>query len=209
MPDRRRKRETFSGRALAIAALLAIWAAAPLRAQAGVFLSEQEALREVFPEAALVVPRSWSPTPVQRATMRKELERDLAEAAFPIILAYDASHRFLGYALVTEERGKYRPITFLVGVTPAGRVKDTAVMIYREDRGGEVRSRRFLRQYRGKTVRDPIRTNRDIINISGATISVRSMNAGVRKALLVVRTAYGGGPPRAAATDLQPLGSLR
>jgi hypothetical protein len=141
--------------------------------------------------------------------MQEGLQRELLETEFPILLVYDASRRFVGYALVTEERGKYRPITFLVGITPDLRVKDTAVMVYRESRGGEVRSRRFLRQYRGKSIHDPIRTNRDIINISGATISVHSINAGVRKVLMVVQTAYGSQPPRMAATDLKPLSSLQ
>jgi hypothetical protein len=191
-----------------LAALPLLAAAAPLRAQAGVFLSERAALHEVFPEATSVAVDSFRPTAQQRAAMDAGLGRKLAEAAYPVVLVYDASRRFLGYALVTEERGKYRPITFLVGVTPELRVKDTAVMVYREDRGGEVRSRRFLRQYRGKSLHDPIRTDRDIVNISGATISVRSINAGVRKALMVVRTACGPQPPHVAPADLKPLDSL-
>jgi hypothetical protein len=195
-------------RAPLLVALLGLAAAAPLRAQAGVLLSEREALHEVFPEAAGVAETDFRPSPQERAAMAAGLKREVPDAAFPILLVYDASHRFVGYALVTEERGKYRPITFLVGITPELKVKDTAVMVYRESRGGEVRSHRFLRQYRRKTSRDPIRTNRDIVNISGATISVHSMNAGVRKALMVVQTAYGAQPPRVAASSLKPLSSL-
>jgi transcriptional regulator of nitric oxide reductase len=196
-------------RATLLSAFLWLAATAPLHAQAGVLMSEREALHEVFPGAASVAETEFRPSPTQRSTMQAGLNRTLHEAAFPVLLVYDAANRFMGYALVTDERGKYRPITFLVGITPDLRVKDTAVMIYRESRGGEVRSRRFLRQYRGKTIRDPIRTNRDIINVSGATISVHSMNAGVRKALMVVQTAYPGQPPRMAATDLKPLSSLQ
>jgi hypothetical protein len=195
-------------RCLAAAGALLLCAAAPLRAQAGVLMSEEEALREVFPSAALVVERSWTPAAAERAAMEKGLGRRLVEPDYPIVLVYDGARRFLGYALVTEERGKYRPITFLVGITPERRVKDTAVMVYRESRGGEVRSRRFLGQYRGKSLRDPIRTNRDIVNISGATISVHSMNAGVRKALMVVQTAFPTRAPTLAAAELKPVASL-
>ncbi|HET7321441.1 MAG TPA: FMN-binding protein [Longimicrobiaceae bacterium] len=189
--------------------LFLLLSAVPLRAQAGVFLSEREAVKEVFPDAASVAQESFRPTTQERSAMEAGLQRELTESAYPVLLIYDASRRFLGYAMVTEERGKYRPITFLVGITPQMRVKDTAVMVYRESRGGQVRSPRFLNQYRGKTLDDPIRTNRDIINISGATISVHSMNAGVRKALMVVQTVYGTSPPRLAAAELKPLGSLR
>lgn len=181
----------------------------PLSAQAGVLMTEQEALQEVFPEAAFVREQSWTPSARERSAMEERLGRALAEREYPVVLVYDTARRLLGYSLVTEERGKYQPITFLVGITADLRVRDTAVMVYRESRGGEVRSNRFLRQYRGKTLRDPIRTSRDIVNISGATISVYSMNAGVKKALAVVETAFGRETPRVAASDLRPIGSLR
>ena len=101
----------------------------------------------------------------------------------------------LGYSVVTEERGKYRPITMLVGVDTSGRVAGVQILAYRESRGGEVAREYFLRQYRGKAVGDPIRLNRDIINISGATISVQSVNAGVRKVLALLAWVNRSSPP--------------
>ena len=50
----------------------------------------------------------------------------------------------------------------------------------------EPRWKRFLRQYEGKTLADPIRLNRDIQGVTGATVSSRSMNATVRKALALI-----------------------
>ncbi|PIQ82443.1 MAG: FMN-binding protein, partial [Candidatus Omnitrophica bacterium CG11_big_fil_rev_8_21_14_0_20_64_10] len=60
----------------------------------------------------------------------------------------------------------------------------------RESRGGEIRRKRFLSQYRGKGISSPVRINQDIINVTGATLSVRSMNAQVRKALAVVQELF-------------------
>ena len=60
----------------------------------------------------------------------------------------------VGYAIIVEEIGKHRPITFVVGVRPDGTVNDVAVMAYREAYGGEVKTKRFLAQYRGKRPRD-------------------------------------------------------
>ena len=175
-----------------------------------VLLSPAQALREIFPRATGYLQRDFRPTAQERSALAQQLGRPLDETAFPVLALYDAERRLLGYAAVTEERGRYRPITFMVGVRPDGAVQDVAVMVYRETRGGEVRQRRFLAQYRGKTVRSPIATNRDIINVSGATISVRSMNAGVRKVLAVVQAAFGATPPAiSAATELRPIGSLR
>jgi hypothetical protein len=90
--------------------------------------------------------------------------------------------------MIAEEVGKYRPITILVGTTPDLRVKDVEVLVYRESRGGEVRHGRFLRQYRGKSAEDPIRTHRDILNVAGATLSVNALNLGVKRVLLCLQT---------------------
>ena len=94
----------------------------------------------------------------------------------------------LGYAVVAEEVGKFYPITFLVGVDTDLRVKGVRVLVYRESHGGGVRRIRYLRQYRGKSLSDPIRRHRDIINISGATLSVDALNRGVKKVLFLLNT---------------------
>ena len=94
----------------------------------------------------------------------------------------------LGYAVVAEEVGKFYPITFLVGVDTDLSVKGVRVLVYRESHGGGVRRIRYLRQYRGKSLSDPIRRHRDIINISGATLSVDALNRGVKKVLFLLNT---------------------
>jgi hypothetical protein len=64
------------------------------------------------------------------------------------------------------------------------------LMVFREARGSEVGRKRFNSQYEGKTVLDPIRINKDIINISGATMSVRSISAGVKRVLVLIDEFY-------------------
>jgi len=187
--------------------LLAGAGSAQTRDDAQVLLTPAQALTEVFPEAASYRVHEFAPTDAQRLQLEETLGRRLFEPRYSFMVVYDGANRHLGYALVTDERGKYRPITFMVGVTPDFRVSDAAVMVYRESRGGEVQRTRFLAQYRGKSLRDPIQINRDIINISGATISVRSMNAGVRKALAVAQLAFAAGAPSAGV--LRPIASLR
>lgn len=173
-----------------------------------VLLTPAQAVLEVFPMAATFRIHEFTPTTAQRARLEERLGRRVFEPSYPFLLVYDASGGLQGYALVTEERGKYRPITFLVGMTPDFRVRDAAVMVYRESRGGEVQRERFLRQYRGRSLSDPIQINRDIINISGATISVRSMNAGVRKALAVAHMTFAAGVP-AEGGAARPIATLR
>lgn len=163
-----------------------------------VLLTRDQALREIFPEMARSAVEQRPLDDATRARLREQLGRRIDEDAVDVIKVFGADGAFRGYAVVTEEIGKYRPITFMVGVTPELRVRDVAVMVYRESRGGDVKRKRFLAQYRGKTARDPIEVNRDIINISGATISVRSVNAGVKRVLAELSLLYPDAAPARA-----------
>jgi Na+-translocating ferredoxin:NAD+ oxidoreductase RnfG subunit len=177
-------------RRIAIAVTLAVIAAQPVRAQE-VLLSADQARREIFPEGVRTRNETRALDVATRARLEKQLGRPIDEDSVAATLVYDSAGVLRGYAVITEEIGKYRPITFMVGVTPQFTVRDVAVMVYRESRGGDVKRKRFLAQYRGKSTRDPIDLNRDIINISGATISVRSMNAGVKRVLAEIQALYG------------------
>ena len=95
-----------------------------------------------------------------------------------------------GYAMIHNTIGKYKPMTYMVGVDAHGSCLDVELLVFRDAKGSEVRTKRFNSQYDGKTVSDPIRINKDIINISGATMSVRSMSAGVKRVLVLVDEFY-------------------
>lgn len=95
-----------------------------------------------------------------------------------------------GYAVILRETGKHLPITFLVAISPDGRIKDIYVMSFWEIRGGEVRERRFLRQYIGKKKTDALELGKDIDGISGATLSCRAANVAVKKALKIWEESY-------------------
>lgn len=151
-----------------------------------VYLTPDQALREVF--TGMV--RADSVRAVLTSAEVDALHRDLGvhppSDSVTVLVPRAADGALLGFAMIVDEKGKYRPITFLVGVSPERRVLGVEVLVYRESRGGEVRRARFLNQYRGKTTKDAVRTNRDILNIAGATISVNSMNQGVKRALLTL-----------------------
>jgi hypothetical protein len=87
---------------------------------------------------------------------------------------------------VVAEIGKVNPFTLIVSATPDFAVRDVVLMVYREPRGGEITQKRFLAQYKGKRASDPIRLDRDIVGISGATLSVQGANRAVHKALAVL-----------------------
>lgn len=85
---------------------------------------------------------------------------------------------------ILEEIGKERPIT--VGwVVEEGRVVSTEVLVYRESRGWEVRYPFFKRQFEGARLQGDSYLDREIDNISGATLSVNAMRRMARVALLL------------------------
>lgn len=153
-------------------------------AQEGAFLSEADAPAAVFQDADRFERREVPSTPALRDALRARLDGttpSLWEERYVVFRALQGD-RVLGQAFLVEEVGKHRPISFVVGLRPDGRVEDVAVMAYREAYGGEVRSARFLAQYQGKGPAEALHTHRGIRNIAGATLSVDAASRAVKKA---------------------------
>lgn len=167
-----------------------------------VYLTLEEAPRAVFPEATNFERRDIQVDESFRARQKKLLGRSKPTIWEPFYITFIARRdsEVLGYAVVCEEIGKHRPITFITAVTPDGKVKDVAVMAYREAYGGAVRYKGFTKQFQGKTLKNDLRPYRDIRNISGATLSVSALSRGVRKALTVIQLAYLNGAQDNVAT---------
>ena len=105
------------------------------------------------------------------------------------VLRVSRADSLLGFALVGEVIGKDQPITFLVAVDPADRLKDVDILVYREPYGGEVAYEPWRRQFRGHVASDSLRVGKEVRSISGATISVHAVTLGVRR-LLAELTAW-------------------
>ena len=152
-------------------------------------LSLEQALKKIFPRADKIMETRISLDPEQTKKVEARVGHPLLAKDYTMYVGKQQG-KMLGYAMVDEEIGKYRPITSLVGVDPDGKVLGVAIMVYRESRGGEISHQRFLEQLVGKTHRDPIRVRQDIIAISGATLSVRAVSTQVRKALAIVEEVF-------------------
>jgi hypothetical protein len=163
-----------------------------LHAQEGVYLTEAEAPRVVFPHATAFERTVVPATPELRARVQALLGTIKPSLWEPEYIVFTAKQdaMLLGYGVIVEEIGKHRPITFIVAVGPDGKVAEVAVMVYREPYGGQVHYECFLGQYTGKTLRDPLLPFRDIRNITGATLSCQSIGQGVRKAMALVQVLF-------------------
>lgn len=149
-----------------------------------VYLTLPQALAIALPPGDAVEERILVPTRGQRRRIERTLGRKLPEAEWRVHRS-SSEGKTTGWAFAMDEQGKYYPITFIVGLTPEGSVRDVAVMVYREKRGDAVHRRRFLNQFQEKTIEDPLMVNRDIVHLTGATVSSWSIAAGVRKAVVI------------------------
>ncbi|HHT9145641.1 MAG TPA: FAD:protein FMN transferase [Candidatus Wunengus sp. YC61] len=164
------------------------------------YLTEEQALALVFPECDEILTDEFVMSPEEKSSLEKLLSRRLYEDGFTAYIGKKKG-AIQGYAIITEEIGKFHPFTFVVGVDMDGEITNIAVLVYRESRGGEIAKKRFLYQFLEKSLKNPIRINKDIINITGATMSVQYMCAGVRKVLAVINEYYLSG--KRSVSDLK------
>jgi len=88
-----------------------------------------------------------------------------------------------GWFMVDEVVGKHEFITYALGLNRDGSVKQIEIMDYRETYGGEIRNSSWRAQFAGKTSKSQLKLDRDIKNISGATLSCRHITDGVKRLL--------------------------
>jgi thiamine biosynthesis lipoprotein ApbE/Na+-translocating ferredoxin:NAD+ oxidoreductase RnfG subunit len=177
-------------------------ATAAVPASGEVYLTEAQALAAVLGEKAIVRKEE---KPLDEA-LRKKLEQAnnlrFPESSYSFFIAAQDG-KPVKYALVLNEIGKSEPITFMVGMSPEGKITDVVIMAFRENRGWEVKEKRFLNQFRGKSSKSAVRVDEDIINYTGATLSSKAVARGVKRALVLLDAFYPGEARYrlAAATD--------
>lgn len=89
----------------------------------------------------------------------------------------------VNYVFVEDALSKTETFTYAVYLTAGGKIIDVDVLIYRENYGGEIDYPAFRKQFRGKQRPQELVPGRSIQNISGATISVRSLTLATRDLL--------------------------
>lgn len=156
---------------------------------AEVFMTEEEAVKIMLPNSQRVRKEFLRLSQVQKEIVEQRIGWKFPEDSFEVYIG-ETGDKIDGYAMVQNTIGKHKHMTYMVGVDAQGRCSDVELLVFREAKGSEVGRKRFNVQYEGKTVFDPIRINKDIINISGATMSVRSISAGVKRVLVLIDEFY-------------------
>lgn len=89
----------------------------------------------------------------------------------------------IGWFVVDEVYGKHEFITYAIGINLDGTVRMIDIMDYRETYGYQVREAGWRSQFVGKNSSASFKLDKDIDNISGATLSCKHLADGVKRVL--------------------------
>lgn len=113
--------------------------------------------------------------------INEKVPADFSEGTFFKIYT---GQEHLGFGFLGNAPSKTADYDYLVLFTTDLIIAKSKVLIYREEYGGEIGSKRWLKQFDGKNAASgELRYNQEIIPISGATISVRSMTKAINELL--------------------------
>ena len=102
----------------------------------------------------------------------------------------NSSEGLLGYYYFGQAFGKVDYFDFIVIFDADLIISKVKILVYREDHGGEIRSKRWLKQFKGKSKNMDLKYQTDIAAISGATISAKSMTNEINKVLKTINILY-------------------
>lgn len=149
---------------------------------AGVYLTEEEALTSAFPQADEIKKKRVIILDEQAEKIESRLRIKGAKRTFTYYEGIEGA-RTQGYAVIKTAFSKLSFFTFMVVIDSVRVIKQVEILSYWELRGTEIRQKRFLEQFKGKTIQDQLRLNSDIDAITGATISCQAITNGVREIL--------------------------
>lgn len=165
-------------------------------------LTKEDALKEVFFSGAEIEKETKELTGATLARIKERLGGNLiytqegSESA-PVesqnkidfyFAKKDGERR--GVAIIDVEPGKWGPVEIITAMTTDAVVKNVRVLSYQEQRGQPIARASFMNQYNGKTSKSPLTVDKDIIPISGATISSRAATFTVKKAIVIYEEVY-------------------
>jgi Na+-translocating ferredoxin:NAD+ oxidoreductase RnfG subunit len=172
--------------ALPCAAVLLLAAAGDVRAER--YLTADEARKLAFPAAEQIEELTFRFSAAETAQIEKKCSLKLRNSSARCLVVRNGT-TLVGVLVLDQALGKHEMIDYAVAINPDGRVLQVEVLEYRESQGREVRSAKWRGQFKDKSADSALRLNQDIYNISGATISCRSVTEGVRRVLATFEVA--------------------
>ena len=147
------------------------------------YMTTAQAKAALFPAAASFVDSTVVLTPQQRSAIKAKSGVPVRTPKIAAWKAIDAAGKHLGWLFVDQVLGKHEFITYALALDPGGAVKGIEVLDYRETYGDQIRNPKWRAQFTGKRHDATLKLDKDIKNISGATLSCRHITDGVKRLL--------------------------
>ncbi len=143
--------------------------------RAETYLSIEQAQQLIFPGLNL--------KPVS-VTLGGEQEKQIENASKTTVRNHDlnAWKSDAGdWFIVDQVIGKHENIDLAIGLNGAGEVVGIEILTYRETYGYEVRNAKWRAQFNGRDYQQFLKLDKQIRNISGATLSCRHITDGINR----------------------------
>ncbi len=147
-------------------------------AYATVYLSVEQAQAVLFPGATFQ-PDNRVLTEEQAKAIARASGVDVRSKQ---IKAWRASTG--GWFIVDEVVGKHEYIPFALALDEKGAVKGIEILEYREAYGDQIRNPEWQKQFVGKNSGTKLQLEKNIRNVSGATLSCKHVTDGVERLLV-------------------------
>ena len=148
--------------------------------------SKEEAVRAVFSGADKIVKKRIRLSTAQRAAIGKLSTQVVRDKAMSFYMGQKGGQT-LGYAVVERVTNRSWTISYVVVMNADGSIKDVEVLNYEGARNWGVQYESWLKQFFGKKADSDFQS---VSGITGATVSVRTVTAGVQKVVSAYQVIY-------------------
>ena len=157
-------------------------------AHAAQFLTVEQAQRELFPAADSLQEKKLELSSEQLSQIESRSRTRWRLRRYRVWEAAARGQR-LGVVILDEVYGKHEFITYAMAIDSSARIIGVEILVYRESFGGEVRNPAWRAQFTGKSAENQLELDKDIRNISGATLSCQHLTEGIRRNLALFHVA--------------------
>lgn len=152
---------------------------APAVAHAKIFVSVEDTQKRLFPGEKLIQ------NPVVLTEVQRDKMRDLSSVREPFRGERVWKTAKGDWFIVDEVVGKHEMVKYALAINADGTIKGIEIMEYVESYGYEVGEASWRDQFVGKTADATLKLNKDIKNISGATLSCKHLTDGVKRLMVM------------------------
>lgn len=153
------------------------------------FQTLDRALAQIFPGAKVEV-KNVVLTPEQVNAIEEASKVKLNSRLVSWYIA-KRNGQIVGYAYVDVHTVRTHPETVLYALDSKGRILAIEVLSFNEPLE-YMPDEEWLRQFKGKSGADPVRLKKDVINMTGATLTSRAITDNARKVLHMWKVLFGG-----------------